>query len=135
MTQALIILAAGLGVVGALSGNRAAYPLLASLALCQALPALGLEFDMLFWIAVDVAVIVAISCMSFQRRNLAVIALFLPAWGFYLADPGLRFWGTLWVVVLQMALTLPWLRIKLVSDKGRTRRDKWNEFDLKKVVA
>lgn len=131
MPDGYLILAAVLGIIGAAAGNRAAWPLLASLALCNGLPHLGYNFDMAFWLFVDLAVIGVIVWLGITLRHTAIIVLFLPAWGFYFASPEIRFIGTLACVILQFVLTLPWVRFHRFSKRGMSKQDSWSEFDLR----
>ena len=108
MIDGLTILAALIGMAGALYGSRPAYPLLISLGVYNALPTLGFYFDPLFWFGVDAVVIVAVALIDrVDARTVAIVTLFLPAWGFYFTEPEVRYVGTLAVVVLQMVMTLP----------------------------
>jgi len=131
MPDWFLLIAVVLGIIGAAVGNKAAWPLLASLALCNGLPHIGYNFDMAFWLFVDLAVIGTITFMGITRRHVAIIALFLPAWAFYFAPPEIRFAGTLAVVILQFVLTLPWVRFHRFSKRGMSKQDNWSEFDLR----
>lgn len=131
MPDWFLLIAAALGIIGAAAGNKAAWPLLASLALCNGLPHLGYNFDMAFWLFVDLAVIALLVWLGITRRHIAIIALFLPAWAFYFAAPDIRFMGTLGIVILQFTLTLPWVRFHKFSKRGMMKQDSWSEFDLR----
>jgi len=131
MPEGFVILAAVLGIIGASAGNKAAWPLLASLALCNGLPQFGYNFDMAAWLFVDMAVIGVLIWLGITLRHVAIIALFLPAWAFYFAPPEIRFVGTLAVVILQFVLTLPWVRFHRFSKRGMLKQDNWSEFDLR----
>jgi hypothetical protein len=122
------------GLVAALSGNRTAWPLLASAAFSYGLDMAGVSFDWIWWLLIDFAVIAAIILPLAARpskADIAILALFLPAWGFYAAPDPWRFWGATSVVIAQLLLTFPaanaWRRIKQVNSDFNP----WDHFNLR----
>jgi len=110
MLQSALWLAVACAFAGAFAGNRTAVVLLASLMLCMGLDEAGIQFNFLFWLLIDVAVIGAIIRPDMRFRDCAVLVLFLPAWSFYLADENTRYIGGSVVVILQLMLTFPIVR-------------------------
>lgn len=123
-------LAVACGVVSAATGNRTAVVLLASVGLCLALDYLAVSFSFPLWLLIDLAVVLAIIRPAMTKTDCVIIALFIPAWCFYLLPPETRFWGSFVVVVTQLALTFPlrkvWRRVRSMPHEP----DRWNEFDL-----
>lgn len=129
--QALLWLAVACGIAGALTGNRTAWPLLASVGLCKALEWLHVSFDPALWLVIDFAVIAVIVRRDMKPTDWIVLALFAPAWAaYFLPDPA-RYNLSLAAVSLQLLLTFP-----MAATWGRTRRinrtfDPWDHFNLR----
>lgn len=146
MTQALLWLAVAAAVSGALWGfrlrspwqsvkrNRAPLALLASLALCVlVLEPLGMPFDWVLWVGIDLAVIAALlrhPVSDTPTRDIVILSLFVPAWVFYSMEPPVRFQGGLAVVITQLLLTFPaedlqrWIRARMKGKRGNGGSDR-----------
>jgi len=92
------------GLVAGMLGNRAAWALLASFVGCTLAAQAGLDFSFPFWMMVDTFVAVAIIRPKMSVADTMIIGLFIPAWGFYLASPEVRFWGCYAVVIGQFMI-------------------------------
>lgn len=121
MIDGLFILALLAAMWAEKQGNRAARPLIASAALTCALSLLGVGFDFMLWVSIDVAVIYAIERSGkVGEAEHAIFALFPPAWVLYhLQPPGWNDAVAL-IVALQFLLTLPWDRLGERVWKART---------------
>lgn len=111
MVEAAFWLAVACAVTGVLAGNRTAVVLLASALLCVGLDQAEVAFNFLFWLLIDCVVILAIIRRGMSYADVAVIALFAPAWVFYLLPDPLRFYGSVVVVIAQLVLTFPAVRL------------------------
>jgi hypothetical protein len=111
MVEAAFWLAVACAVVGAFAGNRTAVVLLASVLLCIGLDQAEVAFNFLFWVLIDCVVILAIVRRGMTYADVAVIALFAPAWVFYLLPDPMRFYGSMAVVIGQLVLTFPAVRL------------------------
>lgn len=111
MIEVVYWLSVALGCVGALTGSRAALPLLASVALSYALDATGAYFETGLWIAIDICVIVTI--LSFRERvsDWLIVGLFPVMWVMYFLPPWAAYNGVSLLMALQFVFTLPWIRI------------------------
>lgn len=126
-----------IGIVAAAAGiaarNMTAAALLATNAFTIGLDRLGVPFNFVLWIVVDLAAILCIMHPTMTRRDVAVIALFGPAWVLYLVQGEWPTNATKAVVSAQMLLTFPVKRslayIRQLTDKIRERDD------LKMVAA
>jgi hypothetical protein len=107
MLEAAIWLAASFAVVAAASGDRAARALLASFALCVVLETAGVQFNFIFWLMIDIAVAMATIHRAMTFRDVYLIALFIPAWGFYLTPDEARYVGVSLILIAQFLLTFP----------------------------
>lgn len=121
MADAAFWLSAACAVAGALCGNRTSSLLLASAALCVALDELGVAFHFIFWLLIDLVVIRGIIRPQMTNADVVILALFIPAWVFYLLPDPPRYTGTMIVVCAQLILTFPFERARaattrLVSD-------------------
>lgn len=132
--QQAIWFAAFLGLVGAMSGNRIAWPLLASLALVTALERTGIAFHPVTWALIDAAVVLAITAISTGPRAMAVICLFVPAWVFYFVPDPVGYYGAGAVVIAQFLIVFParrtWKRAKETPPPCHR-----NPFDLRVIGA
>lgn len=107
MTQIVFWLALACGVVSAATGNRTAWALLASVGLCFGFEYFAIPFNFVVWMLIDLAVVAAIIRPAMTAADCVILALFIPAWCFYLLPPDTRFVGSFVVVVAQLALTFP----------------------------
>lgn len=107
MIEAAFWLAVVCAVAGALTGNRTAWALLASVGLCFALEQAQVAFHLCLWVLIDLGIIAAIIRPSMTNTDVLIVALFIPAWVFYLAPDPARFIGSSAVVVAQLALCFP----------------------------
>lgn len=105
--QVAFWIAVACGVLGAVTGNRTAWILLASVGLCLALDRYQVPFNFVLWLLIDLVVILAILRPDLTKADCVVLALFVPAWVFYLMPPDTRFTGSFAVVVAQLLLTFP----------------------------
>jgi hypothetical protein len=115
--EALFWIAVACGVAGALTGNRTAWALLASVAMCLALDSARIEFNFVVWMLIDLAVIFVIVRPGMTYSDVVILALFIPAWAFYVMPDPARFWGSFAVVVAQLLLCAP-----VASVSARARR-------------
>jgi hypothetical protein len=107
MLAVVFWLAFACGVVSAITGNRTAWALLASVGLCFAFDYAQVPFNFVVWTLIDLAVVGAIIRPKMTAADCVIIALFVPAWCFYLLPADTRFWGSFVVVVAQLVLTFP----------------------------
>jgi hypothetical protein len=101
---ALAILAA---LAGACVRNVTAAALLGSFAFSTTLCELGVPFNPILWMVIDVVVILFIIRPDMKRRDLVILAIFLPIWALYITMPP---WASTVIdglVVAQMLLTFP----------------------------
>lgn len=124
------------GVVGAFTGSRSAWALLASAALCWALDATGADFETGLWLAIDLAVIAAILIWRNRASDWIVLALFLPIWALYLADEYTRYYAVTFLIMAQFIITLPWRSIGQRAVRCFPRRHSIDDiFDLKRGLV
>ena len=107
MTGVVFWLAVACGVASAATGNRTAWALLASVGLCFAFDYARVPFNFVLWLLIDLGVVLVIIRPRMTKTDCVILALFIPAWCFYLLPPDTRFWGSFVVVVAQLALTFP----------------------------
>jgi L-lactate permease len=105
----IALLSAGLA---ACCGSRTAAALLLGIGIQTAFSAFGAPFIMPVWVIVDLVVVVLIASPRMTVCDHAVIALFLPAWCFYLIDGWGGYNGSLFVASAQMFLTLPCVPVR-----------------------
>lgn len=103
-----LYLAALVGVASLWLRNWTALPLLASFALVTAMCRYEVDFNPLYWMAIDIAVFVAILVIAVLRSrwlysDAAILALFVPAAIAPLFAPELRD-AILWAVVVSQFL-------------------------------
>jgi len=94
-------------LIGVLARNVTAAALLCSFVFSTMLCRLGVEFNFVLWVAIDLAVILCIIHPKMRKRDIVVLALFMPIWVIYLCVPR---WGAQAVdllIALQMLLTFP----------------------------
>jgi hypothetical protein len=130
MIQVVFWLAVACAVLGALTRNRTAVMLLASALLCLGMNYVQVPFNFVVWMLIDLAVVSGIIHYKMTRTDCVIIALFIPAWCFYLLPAETRFWGTFVVVVAQLALTFPVdaTRRILTSLSSRLRPDNFDKM-------
>lgn len=105
-------------------------PLLASVATCIFLTSKGVQFNFLLWLMIDLIVLAGILIDKIQlrspiivyriditARDVVILALFAPAWVFYIHEPETREQGTFAVVVAQLFLTFPVARAAALIQK------------------
>jgi hypothetical protein len=107
MLAVVFWLAVACGCVSALTGNRTAWALLASVGLCFGFGYAEVPFNFVVWVLIDLAVALTIIRPTMTKADCVILALFIPAWCFYLLPPDTRFWGSFVVVVAQLVLTFP----------------------------
>jgi hypothetical protein len=107
VTEVLFWLAVACGVVSASTGNRTAWALLASVALCLGLDSAGVPFNFVLWLLIDLVVILVIIRPTMTVADCVILALFIPAWVGYLLPDAQRFQIGFVVVVAQLLLTFP----------------------------
>lgn len=135
MAEPFIWLAAACALFAAICGDRAAWALLASLLTATAIERAGVPFNAMAWAGIDVIVCGAIIQPPMPKRNVAIVLLFLPAWGAYFMPETLRYWIPASVVIAQFVLTLgnPVLHRRLRGKHLPTAQDVFN--DLQRVKA
>lgn len=107
MYEAGLWIAAGIGCLSLLLGQRTAIPLLASFGLSYMLCRYNVPFDPVLWIMIDLAVILCIVHAKMTHVDAAVLALFLPAFIGYQLSPEPRNAISWAVVVSQFLLVFP----------------------------
>lgn len=107
MLQVIFWLSVACGVLGATTGNRTAFALLASVLICLAMNYGEVPFNFVVWMLIDLVIVLAIIHPKMTKVDCVILALFIPAWCFYLLPADTRFWGTFVVVVAQLTLTFP----------------------------
>lgn len=132
LIDAALIVSALAALAGAAARNVTAAALLGSFVFSEALCKLGVPFNFVFWVVIDLVVIVFIVRPDMKRRDAAILALFLPIWGFYLLQPEGWSEGVAWLVCVQMLACLPDPRPlgRRIAKFNRTF-DPWNHFDLR----
>ena len=111
MIEIVYWLAVALGCVGALTGSRAAWPLLASVGLSYVLDATGAYFEMGLWIAIDICVMVTVLTFRNRLSDWLIVALFPVIWAMYYMPPWAAYNGVSMLMALQFVFTLPWVRV------------------------
>ena len=81
--------------------------------------------------AIDLAVILFILTPPVSVTDTLIVALFVPAWGFYFVDGDAGYAGSVIVTSAQMLLTVPLLRLWNASGRCQCMRDLWHDFDLR----
>ena len=110
--------------------NRTAWVMLASVSLCLALDAAGVQFLFIVWMMFDALVVLAIIRRSMTTTDCAIIALFIPAWVFYLAPDPWRYYGAATVTIAQLLLTLPVSEAWKIIGRPSKPDDDGPNFDL-----
>jgi hypothetical protein len=133
MIQIVFWLAVAFAVLGAATRNRTAMALLASVAVCIALSYAQVPFNFVVWMLLDLVIVLVIIHPKMTKTDCVILALFIPAWCFYLLPADTRFWGTFVIVVVQMALTFPVEAARGVLTKLSHFRD--DHFDKRVIHA
>lgn len=143
MLDAAFWLAAVLALVGALTGNRVAWPLLASFAFCQIARWRDWAFDENLWATVDLAALIGVGIIlgwewigkgrKITASDTAIVLLFAPMLGSYGLDDPWRYLLSNGVNIAQLLLVFPAVHFWhcLRSARRRTRNDPWKDFDLR----
>ena len=138
MIDLALYVAVACALLGAWTGNRTAWVLLAYVGLTSALLALDVPFNVFAWATIDLATIAAIIGLAGLRvppREGVIIALFALAWALYPVPDAWAIYATDLIVSAQLALTLParklWERAKRTPLPPREPDD----FDLFKARA
>lgn len=111
------------------ANNRTAWVLLASAGLCLALARAHVPFNPVIWMLIDLAVILLIVRPKMTYPDCVILALFAPAWVFYLLPDAARYGGSLVVVVVQFLLTAPLHRLAFLPAKARRWLSADDAFD------
>lgn len=107
--------AALLAVIPAMMGSRTAAALLCSLLYAKGLDALAVPFWLPLWLLADLAVLAVILGPNMTLQDELVAALFIPAWWAYFTDPVTLYEITLFIVVMQLLIVLPWPKFQGTS--------------------
>lgn len=148
MIDALYWSAALLALAGVRKDNRTALPLLASAAFCAVARWQDIPFNRPLWIAVDVAVIAAIAwplvpfirtrawrwVLAF-RKELAILAMFVPMFAAYAMPQGLAHLVSTAAGTVQFLLTVPYADFFERWKDNLRRRHSWSRFDLREAYA
>lgn len=124
MIDVIYWLAVLCGVVGALTGSRAALFLLASVALSYGLEASGAHFETGLWVAIDLCVMAGV----LMYRQWLIAALFLPMWAMYFLPPWEAYYGVSLLMSAQFLFTLPWQRILARVQRSAPDRMEMDDF-------
>jgi len=106
MVEAFLWIAALGACVPALMGDRTAIALLSSLLYVSVLEQLQVPFHSVIWVAADVAVLALIVRRGMRLRDELIAILMLMAWVGYAMDAGSNYAIGVFVVTLQLLLTL-----------------------------
>lgn len=125
MLEAALYTAVGVAACSALAGSRTAWILLGSVAFCLLLDRIGADFIPVVWMLFDLVVVFLIVRHAMTAADCVIIALFIPAWVFYLLPDQERYVGSVIVTAFQLLLTAPFERLTAIPPKVRTwlRRD------------
>lgn len=107
MIEVVFWLAVACAVLGAMARNRTAIALLGSVMVCMAMNYAQVPFNFVVWMLIDLVIVLVIIHPKMTKVDCVILALFIPAWCFYLLPADTRFWGTFVVVVAQLTLTFP----------------------------
>lgn len=133
----LLIAAILAAMCGAVSGNRAAFPLLLGVAVGVVLRFFNTPFNPLGWCIMDLLIVLGIVFLwgygiEYQHmpkpkwRDLAILALFPPMWFLYVVQPSGWVPVVELIVSAQLFLTFPivrlraWMRNKLAGRAGKS---------------
>lgn len=130
MIDWLLAIAALAALTGSLARNVTAAALLGSLVFSLGLIAVGVPFNFLLWMGIDVVVILFIVRPDMKRRDLVILALFLPVWAIYLTMPAWCAEAIKTIVAAQMLLTFPLRRTWGASRAFITRLRDSNELEM-----
>lgn len=116
MIEAVFLIAIVAGGIAALAGNRAAIALLAGTAFTAGLVSVGMAFNLLVWMLVDLCVVVAIVHPRMRVREVIVVALFFPLWATYFVEGEQAWQASALISATQFLLTFPIFR---TAESGR----------------
>lgn len=116
------------GIVGALTGSRAAWALLSSVALSYALQATGASFEVGLWIAIDLCVAAWVLALRKGWSDWFIAGLFLPIWALYFAPDWMAYYGVSLLMSAQFLFTLPWKRILARAQRSAPDRMEMDDF-------
>lgn len=133
MADWLLIGAAFAALAGASARNVTAAALLGSLIFSLALIEIGVPFSFLLWMGIDVVVILFIVRADMKRRDIMILALFLPIWAIYLTMPAWCAEAIKTIVAAQMLLTFPVRRTWAASRAFLSRIRDDNGLEMRAV--
>lgn len=93
-------------------GNRTAGALLCSFLYAKGLDGLSVPFSLPLWLVADLAVLALIVGRNMTLQDELVAALFPVAWWAYFTDAETLYQVTLFVVVMQFLIVLPWFKLQ-----------------------
>jgi len=100
--------------------------LIAGNGLAELLPLIGVDYDPVIWLLVDLAMVAAIAAPQwrFKDRELVIVWLFLPAWMLLASEDLWAVNATTLLVSAQLLLTVPWswISLRLQSFGKRVRQ-------------
>lgn len=136
MIEALLVFAVLCGCAGAWKGSRAAIALLASTALTSGFVWAGVPFNIVAWLLIDLVVIAAIVSRKPTVADMLILALFIPAWAFYVKPDAFANYATTLIVSAQLLLTFPAQSVGQISRRLVARwkanfqhRDEWTDLE------
>jgi len=115
-------------VAGSYYGDRAGTALMCSALFAGAITALGADFALWAWAGIDIVTALAIIRKGMPRRDILIVAMFLPGWAFYLLPDPWRFWGSSVVVIAQMMLVFPVAQVRGRFKAARPPNNLWDDF-------
>lgn len=132
MLEAALWVAMACALCGALTGNRAAWVLVPSAALCLYLDCRGVPFNWVRWVTMDLVAMALIAGIvsKLTRMDWAILLLFPVGWVAYAMGDPIRYIGTMLVTIAQLLLTFPLARFRARLRQYRSPADRWDEFDL-----
>jgi len=104
-------------VAGSYYGDRAGTALMCSALFAGAITTLGADFALWAWAGIDIVTALVIIRKGMPRRDILIVAMFLPGWAFYLLPDPWRFWGSSVVVIAQMMLVFPVAQVKALHGR------------------
>lgn len=111
-SETLLWIAAGMAVLPAVMANRTAAALLCSLLYVKGLDWLAVPFSLPLWLIADFAVLALIVRRNMTLQDELVAVLFLPAWWSYFTDAETLYEVTMFVVIMQFLIVMPWPRLQ-----------------------
>jgi len=129
MLDAALYAALGVAACSALWGSRAAWVLLASVTFCLALNEARVPFHPILWMLFDLVVVLLIVRPKMTHADCVILALFIPAWVFYLMPQDDRYFGSMLVTIAQLFLTAPIERVRFIPARARAWFGRDDAFD------